>query len=126
MREKLIIAPTGDLYFEATKPVKDLMLEAFTNVATGLMHLTESESVEIAAVTPPGLEPALGIRLLNPRDPDWVTRHEGEKMLMAALIGAHSRAMEHSTDCTEVMKTPLAKLFPDDTDLFEDQEGGEQ
>lgn len=127
MKDKVtIIVPVGDMLFEAPKEVKEEMLKTFDHMATGLMHLTESESVEIATITPPGLEGALGIRLINPGNPDFVSREEAVKVLFAGLVGAHSRMLHNSIDRREVMEARLQDLFPHDKDLFEGQEGEEQ
>lgn len=126
MSEKTVIVPVGDTFFKAPEAVKKAMLETFDRMATGLMHLTESDSVEVATVTPPGLEPALGIKLHNPKDPDWISDENAAKALFAALVGAHSRLMHHSLDNGAIMSARLQDLFPHDKDLFEGQEGGEQ
>lgn len=126
MREKVIVVPIGDTFFEAPEAVKEEMLETFTRIATGLMHLTESESVEVATITPPGLEPALGIRLHDPKDPGWISNDDAAKALFAALVGTHSRLLRYSLDNGTIMSARLQDLFPHDKDLFEGQEGGEQ
>lgn len=126
MRDKIVVVPIGDTFFEAPEPVREAMLETFANVATGLMRLTESDFVEVATVTPPGLEPALGIRLINPKDPGWISKDDAAKALFAALVGTHSRMLHHSLDDRDVMEARLQDLFPHDKDLFEGQEGGEQ
>lgn len=126
MSERVIVVPVGDTFFKAPKAVKEEMLETFSRMATGLMHLTESDSVEVATVTPPGLEPALGIKLHNPKDPDWLSDEDAAKALFAALVGTHSRLLRHSLDSMAIMGARLQDLFPHDKDLFEGQEGGEQ
>lgn len=126
MNEKTVIVPVGNTFFKAPEFVKKEMLETFTRIATGLMHLTESDSVEVATVTPPGLEPALGIRLHNPKDPDWISDEDAAKALFAGLVGTHSRLMDGSLDSLGIMGARLQDLFPHDKDLFEGQEGGEQ